>query len=438
VDAVRAEQDNLLQALRYGLDREDGATVAVTAALLSSLWVSESNFTRLEALARDIAWVLSHARPAPALVDATRTAAVVSAMIGFIAPDLSPLRALVALRRLPQAPPDTLIRAAHLALCAPDVPALHELSESDEPILAGVANYVLSYLWENTGDRDGALRAARRMLACVEGAGPPLLRAVAHGRVGELCLQIDPGEAAFRHLHAALSIMELLGWPATTQGRYALVLANLQHGAFDEAERGLAAIRDSGDKRGKTMVFEICVQAEILLGRGDVEGGLRLWRQAADHEQYADLSGLCTFEVEAVTVVTHARFGRLDQVTEIIDALPGILSTEVASAAVAQLPVCGSLLLALAVADLDRGATTWGVRMIALAQRFGLLGEFQPTMSTERVTAIAQQADRPAYDDAVSLYAGLDHDGLRDAALAALRARDQFTGSRLNSARAHR
>ncbi|HSK96932.1 MAG TPA: hypothetical protein VK891_09980, partial [Euzebyales bacterium] len=336
-DAIRAEQDNLLQALRHGLDREDGATVAVTTALLGSLWITESNFTRLAALAGDTAWTLSHTRPAPALVEDTRTAAVLGAMIGFIMPDLSPLRALVTLRRLPQAPPDTMIRAAHIALCAPDVPALHELSERDEPLLAGVANHVLSYRWENTGDRDSALRAARRMLECFEGDGPPLLRAVAHGRVGELCLQIDPGEAAFRHLRAALSIMELLGWPATPQGRYALVLANLQRGAFDEAERGLAAMHD---EHGKTMVFEICAQAEILLGRGDVDGGLRRWRQAADGVSHADLSGLCPFEVEAVTVVTHARFGRLDLVTEIVDALPGFLSTMVTSASVRSAARC--------------------------------------------------------------------------------------------------
>jgi predicted ATPase/DNA-binding SARP family transcriptional activator len=429
VDELRAEQDNLLQALRYGLDREDGATVAVMAALLGSLWVAESNFTRLTALARDTAWVLSHTRPAPALVEATRTAAVLGAMIGFVMPELNPLRALVTLRRLPAAPPDTLIRAAHIALCAPDVPALHELAARDEPLPAGIANYVLSYLWENTGDLDSALRAARRMLASFDGDSPPLVRAVAHGRVGELCLQIDPGEAAYLHLEAALSIMELFSWPATAQGRYALVLANLQRGAFDEAERGLAAIRDSGDERGQKTVFEICAHAEILLGRGDIEGGLRLWRQAADSVRYADLSGLWPFEAEAVAVVTHARFGRLDLVGDIVDTVPGILATMLTSAPVTQFPVCGTLLLALAVADLDRGAATWGVRMIALVQRFGSLREFQPTMSVERITAIAQRTDGPAYDHAVSSYAGLDHDGMRDAALAALRARDQLTGS---------
>jgi tetratricopeptide (TPR) repeat protein len=340
-------------------------------------------------------------------------------MIGFVMPDLRPLRALVALRRLPPAPPNTLIRAAHIALCAPDVPALRELSARDEPLLAGIAHYVLSYLWENLNDPDNALRAARRMLACFEDDGPPPIQAVAHGRVGELCLQVDPGEPAVRHLSAALSIAAELGFSIASRGRWALVLAHLQRGAFDDAERELVeAARDSGDEPVDLMTFEICARAEIQLGRGDVEGGLSLWRQATDRT--GSHGGLWPCEVEVVTVVAHARFGRLDQVSDIVDTLPGLLSDKVDSASVAEFPICGSLLLALAVADLDRGATVSGVRMIALAQRFGLLRGFQPTMSPERVTGIAEQADGPAYADAVSSYAGLDHEGLRAAATATI------------------
>src|SRR5687767_14209001 len=51
VERIRAEQDNLVQALRHGLDRRDGPTVAATFAVLAGLWVVESNFTRLATLA---------------------------------------------------------------------------------------------------------------------------------------------------------------------------------------------------------------------------------------------------------------------------------------------------------------------------------------------------------------------------------------------------
>lgn len=405
VAAVRVERDNLLRALRYGLDREDGATVAVATALLGSVWLTESNFTRLAALADETAWVLSHARPEPDLVEATRTAAVLAAMIGSLMPGPPPLRALVALRRLPKAPPDTLIRAAHLVLCAPD--RLDELSTSDEPLVAGVANHVLSYLSENVNDLDGALRAAKRMLECFAGDRMPLMLAVAHGRVGELCLQVEPGEAAYHHLSTALSMANELGWSIQAQGAWALVMANLQRGAFDEAERGMDEVGGADEPE---VMFGLCARAEILIGRGDVEGGLRLWRRAAAGVRDA---GMWSVEIQAVAVVTHARFGRLDLVPDLVDALPGVLSSLAGTVPVVRFPACGSLLLAMAVAELDRGDTASGVRKTALALRFGLLRNFQPTMSPSRVAEIARQADRAAYDEAVSSYAGLGHEELR-------------------------
>jgi hypothetical protein len=50
-------------------------------------------------------------------------------------------------------------------------------------------------------------------------------------------------------------------------------------------------------------------------------------------------------------------------------------------------------------------------------------------MSAERARHTAEQADGPGYADAVSSYAGLGRNDLAAAALAALRARAQLTGS---------
>jgi hypothetical protein len=221
-----------------------------------------------------------------------------------------------------------------------------------------------------------------------------------------------------------LSIMEELGaWAAPARARGAIVLANLQRGAFDEAELGLEQLaRDGGQDAVGLLMFDVCAHAEIRIGRGDVDGGLRLWREAADRLRTAG-RGLWALEVQAVAVVVHAQHGRLELVTDITGTLPGILSAMVGSAPVVDFPACGSLLLALAVTDLDRGVAAPGVRMIVLAQRFGVQRGFQPAMSTTRIREIAEHADRAAYAEAVSAYAGLDHEGLRAAALAALRDR---------------
>ena len=429
LEELRSERDNLARALRYGLDRADGAVVAATAAVLGGLWLAESNFTRLIALADETASVLSHFRPSPRLVEITRAAAVLCALFAFLSGGSRVPRTLVTLRRLPRATPDSLVRATDIVLCAPGLPALRELADGGQPLVAAMAGYALSYVWEGANDPDEALRAAKRAIAPAEASGLSLICGLVHGRVAELCLEAEPGDAAYRHLTAALSVVQELGWWHTaTRTRWALVLANLQRGAYDEAERGLArALQDADEDMAGLPMFDICARAEIALGRGDVEDGLDLWRQAAQRLRYASGESFdapaWAWEVQAVAVVSHARHGRLDRIADVVETLPAALTALLGSMPPVSAKVCGVLLVALAVADLDHGAARSGVPMVALAERFGWPRGFHPAMSPARIRALAERADRPAYRDAVSGYAGLDQAGLRAAALAALRER---------------
>ncbi len=462
-ELVRAEQDNLVLALRHGLDHKDAGTVVAVSAVLGGLWMVESSFARLIALAGDTARMLPRFRPEPALVEATRTSLVLGAVSGFLLQGPNPAQFLVSLRRLPTAPPDSFARAAHAVLAAlqgspeADLATLHALGDSDQPLLAGMANAMASYAWEGAGDLDGALAAARRALAAFERRGGAWLRAAAHSRIGELCLQVDDagsGDEAVRHLGAALSVAEAFGaWSNANRVRAVIVLANLQRGALDEAERELKLTTQVGWDASDLSMFDTAVRAEIALGRGDVDAGLRLWRAAAAglwdlrrQEPDGDLSRLEPWaqQVQAIAVVAHAQHSRLGLVAEITDALPATLSTLTAdpgpqadtpAASYPGLSVWGSLLLALAMTDLDRaqraedeGAARSGARMIALAERFGFPYGFRPTMSAARARRAAQDADGQAYADAVSSYAGLDPAGLRAAARAALRERAFLSG----------
>ncbi|MFE7328477.1 hypothetical protein ACFU8W_26560 [Streptomyces sp. NPDC057565] len=58
------------------------------------------------------------------------------------------------------------------------------------------------------------------------------------------------------------------------------------------------------------------------------------------------------------------------------------------------------------------------VRLLALAERLGVLREFQSAMSAERARQTAENVDGAAYADAVSEYAALGRDELREAARA--------------------
>jgi predicted ATPase/DNA-binding SARP family transcriptional activator len=452
LERIRAEQDNLTQALRYALARADAGTVAATAAVLGGLWIIESNYPRVRTLASETAYLLSHFRPGPGLVEVTRTTLVLCTTYTFLLEGPRAVRSLVALRRLPPAPPDTLVRAVAVVLgAAPeDRSALYKLCDSDEPLVAGTATSVVSYFWENEGDLDSALKAARRTLEAFEQRKLPYLQAVAHARISELSLQAERGEEARRHLLAAMPVLEQIGnWPDLVGVRWWMVLASLQVGDVDEAEHWLEQTSPPPvDQPVGTLAYGLGVRAEILLARGEVEAGLRLWRRAVDLLVNAQgpIFGVdedpsqeqWPLEAKAVTVIAHAQHGRLDLVEELTAELPqrlaAMLRHPVANPPpyLMELPTSGGPLLALAMVDLDRGARTGdqratrsGARMVALAERFRFLRNFQPTMSAARARQAATRADRPAYDEAVSSYAGLGHEDLRAAALAALREREQ-------------
>ena len=429
---IGAEQDNLVHALRFGIDREDGAIVAATAAVLAGLWTFESNFGRMAALVEDTAWLLSQFRPEPGLVDVTRAALVLSAVNSFLLQGPRPTRSLVALRRLPPAKPGTLVHAAETVLrtvAEPDFAPLFALCGNEDPLVAGLAEGVASYAWSALDDPERAQAAAERMVAVFEDRESPWLRAVAHARVGELCLELERGEQARRSISTVLAVLDETGtWSGAARIRGALVLANLQIGAIDEAEHWLeqAMLTGGSEVAGASMV-DVGARAEILLARGDTDTGLRLWRQAAERLRSTKDSGPGAdgwmWETQAVTVVAHAHHGRLDLVTEITEDLPRVLPGLLEDPGTS-VPVCGALLLALALTDLDHAQTAGeraaAVRLIALAERLRYVRGFHPTMSSTRIRALAEQADEPAYTDARSEYAGLGREDLRSAAIAAL------------------
>ncbi len=439
VDILRAEQDNLVQALRMALGRGDGPSVAAVAAILQSLWTVESNYTRMAQLADEMGHLLSHYRPEPDYVEVTRSALAISAAYTFLIQGPRAVRSLVALRRLPPSRPTTLARAAAVIITTAieDPAAFLALCDSDEPMVAGAANGVAGYLWENEGDLERAVAGAWRLLDAV--VDKPWLATMARARIAELCMQLERPDEALRQIAAVQPVLRRLDAGSDVIGLYWwMVLANLQLGAVDEAERLLS--ETTGDRRedAAAYTYGLGVRAEILLARGQVDAGLALWRRAVDTLHAVDdpavrrfAPGLdpWTLEAMAVAVVAHARQGRLDQVADIVDQLPGYLS-EILTHPVPHPPpyllefsACGTLLLALSTVDLATGGAADparaanAARMTALAERFRYLRTFQPTMASSQARAAATEADRSAYDDAVSSYADLDRPGLRAAAL---------------------
>ncbi|WP_406441654.1 AfsR/SARP family transcriptional regulator [Streptomyces sp. NBC_01613] len=440
---IRAEQDNLVQALRLALAREDHDTMAAVTAVLGGVWIVEGNYARLIALTGDTARPLSHYRPGPRYVEPTRTAAAMLTANLFMGVGPGAARTLVTLRRLPPAEPDTMARAVAAVLCAlpkvlVDHQALAELCDSEAPLLSGMANCLASYVWEGENQPDLALAAARRMAALLGDRDVPLLRFWPAGRVAELCLQSEHGAEALVNLRTALAALESLGeWTDVIGVRWGMMLAHLQTGDLDAAEYWLeqAMRHQPEDAAADVFTADLCARAELALARGDVETGLGLWRRALERIErtaspdYGDelLKENWVLELQSVALTAHARHGRTDLVAALADTLPDRLAALLSRPRTApqhvtvDFPVCGALVLALGAVALTDGDFARGARLTALAERFRAVRNFQPTMSSARAREEAENADKAAYEDAVSTYAALDVAGLREAALGLVR-----------------
>jgi predicted ATPase len=436
-ERIKAEQDNLVLALRHALARTDNPAAAALTAVLASLWSTGTNFPRLAALAADTGPPLSHYRPEPAYVEVARTAAVLGTATVFMGPGPRAVRQLVTLRRLPPAPPDTLMRATAVVLSAvpeirpPDYDVLRGLCDSEHPLLSGIAECVACYVWEFEHDIDRALASARRMVVGLAPVDNPSVQLMVHSRLSELCLRTGRGEEAYEHLKASLEVLPRLGDGHDYIGiRSLLALACLQRGDPDEADYWLQqASIDNTPQQDDFYRPDLGGRAEIALARGLTEVGLGLWRGAVERMLAAGsthggdaLLDPWAFLIQSVAVTAHAHAGRLGLVAEVVDRLwqrlRTLLSDPVGSPS--ELPLFGTMLHALGLAGLASG-DAGAVRMIALAERLRVLREFQPTMSADRArqaVGAAGNAARAAYADAVSEYAALERDELRAAARA--------------------
>jgi predicted ATPase/DNA-binding SARP family transcriptional activator len=442
---IRAEQDNLVLALRLALARGDDPATAAVAAVLSCLWATGNNYARLAALAADTGPPLSHFRPGPEDVETLRTVSAVSTTTAYMGYGPHAVRQLATLRRLPPGTPDTLPRALSVVLCAlpeispPGYEALRPLCEGiapgaagrRHPMLAFVAQCVAGYLWEYENDMERALASAHGMIDALAGVRNPTAELVGHSRLSDLCLRTEHGGAAYDHLRAALAACESMGARADSGGiRWGLVLACLQRGETDEAERWLRQAEqeqppDPEDGFGGGLP----ARAEIALARGLTEVGLQLWRRAVDQGPAAGtryegdpLVDAWNLELRSVAVAAHAQAGRPEPVARLTahlrERLGELLSLPVT--APGQLPVQGAVLLALGLAGLAEGDTS-AVRLLALAERLHPVRQF-PTLSAARCRRAAENADGAAYADAVSEYAALGRDEVREAVRTALAA----------------
>ncbi|CAM5300213.1 hypothetical protein SPURM210S_04155 [Streptomyces purpurascens] len=409
-ERIRAEQDNLVPALRHALARTDGPTIAALTAVLTALWSTGSNFTRLTTLAADTGPPLSHYHPEPEYVEVARAAAVLSTATLFMGYGPHVVRQLVTLRRLP--------RPRRTPWCAPSRSCWARSPRCCRPTTrccagsATASSRCRRYRRVRRHLRLGVrarhrprARLGRRIVTALGPVDSPFLQVMGHARLGELCLRTEQGEAAYEHLKAALEALPRLGDEHDSIGvRSGLVLACLHRGDPDEAEYWLrqaeghnAPLQDDFHSPG------LGGRAEIALARGLTEVGLGLWRSAVEGmAEVGPVDGGDPFldrwvlQIQSAAVTAHAHVGRLELVADVVDRLRQELRTMLDGPAGSPMEFrYGTALHALGMAGLASGDAS-AVRMIALAERLRVLRDYQPTMSAARARRAAENADRAA------------------------------------------
>ncbi|MCE0765418.1 AfsR/SARP family transcriptional regulator [Pseudonocardia kujensis] len=412
---IRAEQENLLHVLRLARALGDRGTLAAVLAALGALWTVESGTQRLLATGVDCLPALARYRPADdAGLAALRQAVVQYATLCLVVDPATAVRPLAVLRRIPPGRTDEAIGAiARVVTVLPDVEALDELCRDPRPLVAAVALGVVGYVREVQGDLAGARAAAREMPARIP-ARMPWLHMFVYGRLAELSLQLERHDEALVQFGAAgRAVAELGVFGDPINVRLGTVVAHLGLGATGAAERALAGAGPSADTPD-AVTFDLVARAELALAKGEVDAGLASWRRATtvlDVDSCAAWLWPYAWSLRAMAVVAHVRHHRLDEVAGTADGLPAGLGALLAAGAPD--PVCGTVLLALGLVEVERGRAVRGAWLVAIAERFHYQREYQPTMSGAATRAVVTAVAGPAYAEAVAEYAGLDRDELR-------------------------
>ncbi len=255
-ERIKAEQDNLVLALRHALARTDHPAIAAVTAVLASLWSTGTSFPPRRPRRGRRAAAVALPSPSPSTVGVSRTAAVLGTATVFMGPGPRAVRQL----RHPAAAASGPGRDGSADACHRDRPergpdtasgydVLRRLCEGEgegdgdggsaQPLLSGIAECVACYVWEFEHDIDRALVSARRAVAGLAAVDNPSVQLMVHSRLSELCLRTARGEEAYEHLLAALKVLPRLGDGQDFVGvRSLLVLGSLCGAARPTRRRG--------------------------------------------------------------------------------------------------------------------------------------------------------------------------------------------------------
>jgi predicted ATPase/DNA-binding SARP family transcriptional activator len=433
MDALGAEETNLADELRGAIADGDRGSLVQLLAALGLFWTLRGEHARLLVLAQSVGEAVRGWRPPPDLTDAARTAIAItlnnSIMIGGSDSD-GPLLALLRGLGLDQGGKAYLSGLVRVLLAydeaaagAPRQPLadtidwagtpgfperLAALAAGPDRHTAASASQWLSHERENAGDPAGAIEAARRVLDLVGDDDGPWAMAMPHALLAQLTMHVGDRAAAVEHARIALPILQRIGASDDEmQLRTLLVFSAIVDGRLADAADELGRVDrivDNSATFGAT-AFRQVGRAELALAAGDIDVGLRIYRECAARMGELELPGVSRTGMEpwvlfgdAMALSAYARYAADDNDVAHGEALFRACRTGMPRSLTSEnphidLPASGMVLFALAAWSLLRRVAPAedAVRLLALADRFAY-NRTVPTMRWERITPAAEEA----------------------------------------------
>lgn len=390
---LRAEEGNLVEALRRANAADDAEAAAVLLGALVGFWSVEGSHLKIVNLAAPgLALLAEGSVPVEAEDDLRGALASTIFVARIFAGGSAGVAVEAGLARLRSLGPDSphaqtrAIVTGVLALSqgaeADQLGLLGELAEEPDRHLAQWASILASQAAENLGELGQAIAMGERALTVTDPADGPWSEGLIRAHLAGLLLQLGDRGKARAYAEAAIPVMAELGavedWVQTSA---VVALAAMADGALGDAERILDGL--SGDDRAESVfggaISLLCGRAELLLAQGRVEEGLAAYDAAVVRISARSIPG---FELDglepwivfpgAAALAAHCRHGHRDQATPHRDRLLA-KATELLGRQDQFLdhPIVGSVLFALAAWELlGDPSSSAGARLYGLAERF--------------------------------------------------------------------
>ncbi|MFN8195501.1 MAG: AAA family ATPase [Nocardioidaceae bacterium] len=423
IDALWEEENNLADVLRRALADADETVAFPLLAALGGLWAITGNHARVLAFADLAERLLLETEPTPDLVDDLRAAlTLLLTYVRFMRPpqDDDPLPAVLARLGVPTEPWPRVTYAMFVEATDIDdaVRAVVALADHPNPEVGLMALQWAAVLTENGGSIVEADDFVRQALARIDDTTTPWQVATLHTQAAQLALQKGQHHVAAAHGRVADPLLtRLRAVDDALHARTAVAIAAILEGDLEEAQRivdGFDELPPGTLIGGAAMTFG--ARAELHLARGDVAEGLAAYEDCMDSMRSVSFTGTPASGLEPWVIIAdgaalaayvrHAHTEAQRRRTSELAARVQAALTDLAHGLthMVDFPVTGMGVFALGGHAVAHGDPEHGLRLLALAHRFGYNRSF-PVLAWEPAAELAARVAPGRLDALLEEYA---------------------------------